>query len=207
MSKKFNIHEWQAKQRQAKQRLLNEERSQESMSNTDIKALQKLAGEYSLNKILNTIAAIASKMGKNKEADKVKDSASQIQDFEPKPPSKSEIERMKRLYGPDFMDAGHLQAQGYFNKDENVNEHHAGDYNPGFLKQSVSTFLDKLKKKTKEGKDYKTVEKIMEKHFSAKKKTNEMNSLGSAGSGTSVTPGKGIGYMSPKAFKKKNKRK
>ena len=120
MDKKFSIHEWQAKQRQAKQRLLNEERSQEPMSNTDIKALQKLAGEYSLNKILNTIAAIAGKMGKNDEADKVKKSASQIQDFEPKPPSKAEIERMKQLYGPGFMDAGHLQAQGYFNPDDIV---------------------------------------------------------------------------------------
>ena len=211
MSKKFDIHEWQAKQRQAKQRLLNEERSQESMSNTDIKALQKLAGEYSLNKILNTIAAIAGKMGKNDEADKVKKSASQIQDFEPKPPSKAEIERMKQLYGPGFMDAGHLQAQGYFNpddigsrfrsrKDENVNEHHAGDYNPGFLKQSVSTFLDKLKKKTKEGKDYKTVEKIMEKYFSAKKK-NEISTLGT---GASVQ-GSGEAYPTPYAFKKKRK--
>ena len=215
MNKPFSIHEWQAKQRQAKQRLLNEERSQESMSNTDIKALQKLAGEYSLNKILNTIAAIAGKMGKNDEADKVKKSASQIQDFEPnepKPPSKAEIERMKQLYGPGFMDAGHLQAQGYFNpddigsrfrsrKDENVNEHHAGDYNPGFLKQSVSTFLDKLKKKTKEGKDYKTVEKIMEKHFSAKKK-NEISTLGT---GASFQAGSGEGYATPYAFKKKRK--
>ena len=211
MSKKFDIHEWQAKQRQAKQRLLNQERSQEPMSNTDIKALQKLAGEYSLNKILNTIAAIAGKMGKNDEADKVKKSASQIQDFEPKPPSKAEIERMKQLYGPGFMDAGHLQAQGYFNpddigsrfrsrKDENVNEHHAGDYNPGFLKQSVNTFLDKLKKKTKEGKDYKTVEKIMEKHFSAKKK-NEISTLGT---GASVQ-GSGEAYPTPYAFKKKRK--
>ena len=211
MSKKFDIHEWQAKQRQAKQRLLNEERSQESMSNTDIKALQKLAGEYSLNKILNTIAAIAGKMGKNDEADKVKKSASQIQDFEPKPPSKAEIERMKQLYGPGFMDAGHLQAQGYFNpddigsrfrsrKDENVNEHHAGDYKPGFLKQSVNTFLDKLKKKTKEGKDYKTVEKIMEKYFSAKKK-NEISTLGT---GASVQ-GSGEAYPTPYAFKKKRK--
>ena len=214
MDKKFSIHEWQAKQRQAKQRLLNEERSQESMSNTDIKALQKLAGEYSLNKILNTIAAIAGKMGKNDEADKVKKSASQIQDFEPKPPSKAEIERMKQLYGPGFMDAGHLQAQGYFNpddigsrfrsrKDENVNEHHAGDYNPGFLKQSVSTFLDKLKKKTKEGKDYKTVEKIMEKYFSAKKQ-NEISTLGT---GASFQAGSGEGYATPYAFKKKRKKR
>ena len=44
---------------------------------------------------------------------------------------------------------------------QRLEEHHAGDYNPGFLKQSVSTFLDKLKKKTNEGPDYETVEKIM----------------------------------------------
>ena len=33
--------------------------SQESMSNADIKSLQKVVGEYSLNKVLNTIAVIA----------------------------------------------------------------------------------------------------------------------------------------------------
>ena len=81
-----------------------------------------------------------------------------------------------------------------------LNEHHAGDYKPGFLKQSVSTFLDKLKKKTKEGKDYKTVEKIMEKHFSAKKK-NEISTLGT---GASVQ-GSGEAYPTPYAFKKKRK--
>ena len=53
-------------------------------------------------------------------------------------------------------------------------EHHAGDYKPGFLKQTVEKFLDKLKKKTDEGKDYETVEKIMEKHFSAKKKNENV---------------------------------
>ena len=83
---------------------------------------------------------------------------------------------------------------------QRLEEHHAGDYNPGFLKQSVSTFLDKLKKKTKEGKDYETVEKIMEKHFSAKKK-NEISTLGT---GASVQ-GSGEAYPTPYAFKKKRK--
>ena len=83
-----------------------------------------------------------------------------------------------------------------------MNEHHAGDYNPGFLKQSVNTFLDKLKKKTKEGKDYKTVEKIMEKHFSAKK----ANEASTTGTGASFNAGSGEGYMTPKAFKKKRKK-
>ena len=87
---------------------------------------------------------------------------------------------------------------------KNLNEHHAGDYKPGFLKQSVNTFLDKLKKKTKEGKDYKTVEKIMEKYFSAKKK----NEASMTSSTVKFTPGpSGAGpYATPKAFGD-NKRK
>ena len=84
---------------------------------------------------------------------------------------------------------------------DGLEEHHAGDYKPGFLKQSVNTFLDKLKKKTKEGKDYKTVEKIMEKYFSAKKK----NEASMTGTGASFNAGAGMGYATPKAFKKKNK--
>jgi len=85
---------------------------------------------------------------------------------------------------------------------DGVNEHHAGDYKPGFLKQSVSTFLDKLKKKTDEGKDYETVEKIMEKHFSAKK----ANEASMTGIGASFKAGTGAAYATPRAFKKKNKK-
>ena len=117
MSKKFNIHDWQAKQRLAEQddyqrrqdRLIpgknpdafygpgsfyqkmkqkgvtnipSGNKSQESMSNTDIGALQKVVGEYSLNKILNTIAVIADRVGKNDEADMIKKLADKIQDFD-----------------------------------------------------------------------------------------------------------------------------
>ena len=60
-----------------------DDRSQESMGNADIGALQKVVGEYSLNKILNTIAVIADKTGKHDEADMIKKLANQIQDFEP----------------------------------------------------------------------------------------------------------------------------
>ena len=84
---------------------------------------------------------------------------------------------------------------------ENIGEHHAGEYEPDFLKQTVNTFLDKLKKKTNEGPDYKTVEKIMEKHFSARK-TDEASVTGG---GASFNAGSGEGYMTPRAFKKKNK--
>ena len=85
---------------------------------------------------------------------------------------------------------------------QRLDEHHAGEYEPDFLKQSVSIFLDKLKEKTNEGPDYETVEKIMEKHFSAKK-TNEASMTGT---GASFNAGAGMGYVTPKAFKKKNKK-
>ena len=75
MSKPFNIHDWQAKQR------LTEERSQESMSNADIRALQTVISNYSLNKVLNTLAIITDKIGKHDEADMIQKLASQIQDF------------------------------------------------------------------------------------------------------------------------------
>jgi len=75
MSKLFNIHDWQAKQR------LTEERSQESMSNADIRALQTVISNYSLNKVLNTLAIITDKIGKHDEADMIQKLASQIQDF------------------------------------------------------------------------------------------------------------------------------
>ena len=82
---------------------------------------------------------------------------------------------------------------------QRLEEHHAGDYNPGFLKQSVSTFLDKLKKKNEA--DYNKVEKIMEKYFSAKKQ----NEASMTGGGASFQAGSGEGYATPYAFKKKRK--
>ena len=85
---------------------------------------------------------------------------------------------------------------------QRLNEHHAGEYEPDFLKQSVNTFLDKLKKKNEA--DYNKVEKIMEKYFSAKK-TDEASTTGT---GASVTPGTGAAYATPKAFgNNKNKKR
>ena len=83
---------------------------------------------------------------------------------------------------------------------QRLEEHHAGDYKPGFLKQTVSKFLDKLKKKNEA--DYNKVEKIMEKHFSAKK-TDEASMTGT---GASITTGASAAYATPKAFGD-NKRK
>jgi|9_EtaG_2_1085328.scaffolds.fasta_scaffold62419_1 hypothetical protein len=115
--------------------------------------------------------------------------------------SEEEAQKIYNQYKEDLK-AEQPDAYDFYMKD--LNEHHAGDYNPGFLKQSVNTFLDKLKKKTKEGKDYKTVEKIMEKHFSAKK----ANEASTTGTGASVTAGTGAAYATPKAFgDDKNKKK
>ena len=164
MAKKFNIHDWQAKQRLAELRI--KKVVDQSMSNADIGALTNIMRNYDLGKVLNTIAVIIDRTG-----DMPDGAAQMVADIVPKVASEKELD-----------------------------EHHAGDYNPGFLKQSVNTFLDKLKKKTKEGKDYKTVEKIMEKHFSAKKK-NEISTLGT---GASVQ-GSGEAYPTPYAFKKKRK--
>ncbi len=83
---------------------------------------------------------------------------------------------------------------------QRLEEHHAGDYKPGFLKQTVSKFLDKLKKKNEA--DYNKVEKIMEKYFSAKKQ----NEISTTGTGASFQAGSGEGYMTPYAFKKKRKK-
>jgi len=147
MSKPFNIHDWQAKQ---KQLAINENLSNE------VRGM--------VNDFIDTMAR------------------------------KYDIPKQSAVYNIITV----LKSQNY----DGLDEHHAGDYNPGFLKQSVSTFLDKLKKKTKEGKDYETVEKIMEKHFSAKKK----NEASMTGTGASFTPGTGAGYATPKAFGD-NKRK
>ena len=149
MSKPFNIHDWQAKQRK---QLLNEALNPE-VSRMVNRFIKGIAQKYSYSE-QDAVFAI-----------------------------------MAALRQRDF---------------DGVNEHHAGDYKPGFLKQSVNTFLDKLKKKTKEGKDYKTVEKIMEKYFSAKKK----NEASTTGTGAFIKVGKGAAYPTPKAFgDDKNKKK
>ena len=229
MTKPFNIHDWQAKQRQ--QRLTENDdayqkrqddmtpgknpdyfydddfkklkqkysgASQESMSNMDIKFLQDLVQKYSLDKILVTLGIVGDRAlptrGEDMNESLNPEVSRSLDKF---------IRAMADRYDYTMQDAVYaimaaLKQRNY----DGLEEHHAGDYNPGFLKQSVSTFLDKLKKKTNEGKDYKTVEKIMEKHFSAKKEVDE-NTLGT---GTSFNAGSGEGYMTPNAFKKKKKK-
>ena len=121
MTKKFSIHDWQAKQRLAEQddyqkrqdaltpgknpdafygpdSFIGKMKSQESMSNADIKSLQTVIGNYSLNKVLNTLAVIADKTGKHDEAEMIKSFASKIQDFDQEDP------RMDPAVRSDFDD-------------------------------------------------------------------------------------------------------
>ena len=151
MSKPFNIHDWQAKQRRLTE-ALNPEVSQKV--NAFIKSMAQRYDYSEQDAVFAIMAALKQR---------------------------------------DF---------------DGVSEHHAGDYKPGFLKQSVNTFLDKLKKKTKEGKDYKTVEKIMEKHFSAKKEVEEASTIGMGALGDpgSVNTGNSVAYPTKNIFKKKRKK-
>ena len=153
MSKPFNIHDWQAKQ---KQLAINENLSNE------VRGM--------VNDFIDTMAR------------------------------KYDIPKQSAVYNIITV----LKSQNY----DGLDEHHAGDYKPGFLKQSVNTFLDKLKKKTKEGKDYKTVEKIMEKHFSAKKEVEEVSTIGMGALGDpgSVNTGNSVAYPTKNIFKKKRKK-
>jgi hypothetical protein len=160
MAKKFNIHEWQAKQRL-----------------TEVK--------YGGMPIRDNVMDYASQI------------LNQINDYENNVgPGEQMIDyNATREAVRALMNAVDRDEEGM------MNEHHAGDYKPGFLKQSVNAFLDKLKKKNET--DYNKVEKIMEKHFSAKKEIDEMNTTGT---GASFTPGTGAAYATPRAFGD-NKRK
>tara|TARA_R100001082_G_C4345156_1_gene151954 strand:+ start:780 stop:1265 length:486 start_codon:yes stop_codon:yes gene_type:complete len=159
MAKKFNIHEWQAKQ--IKKSFLTENTGYDGV-------IQRYLDEI--------IDDITGPDITKEEAIEYIDKLSQA------------ILNLKTTIIPDIFNV--------------KQEHHAGEYEPDFLKQSVNTFLDKLKKKTNEGPDYETVEKIMEKHFSARKEVEEISATGT---GTSFNAGDGMGYATPKAFKKKNK--
>ena len=61
MSKPFNIHDWQAKQNQKR---LAEDYSdkEESMSNEDIAALERIVKKYNMGKIQNVIKIFADRM-------------------------------------------------------------------------------------------------------------------------------------------------
>ncbi len=189
MSKRFDIHEWQAKQR------LSEENNPVVAKGDGLEITQDEMEKLHKNgrvKLKNGSVLVYMKEETINEALNPEVSR-MVNRF---------IKGIAQKYSYSEQDAVFAIMAALKQRDfDGVNEHHAGDYKPGFLKQSVNTFLDKLKKKTKEGKDYKTVEKIMEKYFSAKKK----NEASMTGTGASFNAGAGMGYATPKAFKKKNK--
>ena len=192
MSKPFNIHDWQAKQR------LSEENNPVVAKGDGLEITQDEMEKLHKNgrvKLKNGSVLVYMKEETINEALNPEVSR-MVNRF---------IKGIAQKYSYSEQDAVFAIMAALKQRDfDGVNEHHAGDYKPGFLKQSVNTFLDKLKKKTKEGKDYKTVEKIMEKYFSAKK-TDEASTTGT---GASITPGTGAAYATPKAFgNDKNKKK
>ena len=190
MSKPFNIHDWQAKQR------LSEENNPVVAKGDGLEITQDEMEKLHKNgrvKLKNGSVLVYMKEETINEALNPEVSR-MVNRF---------IKGIAQKYSYSEQDAVFAIMAALKQRDfDGVNEHHAGDYKPGFLKQSVNTFLDKLKKKTKEGKDYKTVEKIMEKYFSAKK-TDEASTTGT---GASFQAGSGEGYATPYAFGK-NKRK
>ena len=184
MSKPFNIHDWQAKQR------LSEENNPVVAKGDGLEITQDEMEKLHKNgrvKLKNGSVLVYMKEETINESHNPEVSR-MVNRF---------IKGIAQKYSYSEQDAVFAIMAALKQRDfDGVNEHHAGDYKPGFLKQSVNTFLDKLKKKTKEGKDYKTVEKIMEKYFSAKKK----NEASTTGTGASFTAGTGAAYATPKAF-------
>ena len=211
---RFSIHDWQAKQRLKEQKrpffanqkyydLLNDLRDEGHLHRYGVTQLQMQFGlsEEEAQKIYNQYKEDLKAEQPDAYDFYMKD-LNEALNPEVSQKVNAFIKAMAKRYDYSEQDAVFAIMAALKQRDfDGVNEHHAGDYNPGFLKQSVNTFLDKLKKKTKEGKDYKTVEKIMEKHFSAKKK----NEASMTGTGASFNAGVGMGYATPKAFKKKNK--
>ena len=201
MSKKFNIHDWQAKQHlvendeyQKRQDAMTPGKNPDFFYDDD-SIFGKLRKDPDYIKKINAKATADKSKEKNIDENLNPEVSRNVNKF---------IKAMADRYKYSEQDAVFAIMAALKQRDfDGLDEHHAGDYNPGFLKQSVSTFLDKLKKKTDEGPDYETVEKIMEKHFSAKKEVDEASMTGT---GASFNAGSGEGYMSPYAFKKKKKK-
>ena len=191
MTKPFNIHDWQAKRRLTENDDKPHNWKELPGYNKDFYDKDSIFAK--LKNDPNFIKKVNTKNAKKDVAESLNPEVSRSLD--------KFIRAMADRYDYTMQDAVYaimaaLKQRNY----EFIDEHHAGDYNPGFLKQSVSTFLDKLKKKTNEGSDYETVEKIMEKHFSAKKEIDEMNVTVP---NVSVT-GTGMGHFGD-ATKKKRK--
>ena len=186
MSKKFNIHDWQAKQRLAEQD--DYQRRQDALTpgkNPDAfygpgSFYQKMkqkgvtnipSGDEEVESMSNADIGALNKMVKKYSMDKIIKTINILKD-RPLP-------------------------------EGDIDEHHGDDFPKGLLKKSVDKFLDDLKKKSE--KDYDKVEDIMRKYFG--KEMDETNSLGSAGAGASFQAGNSDAYATPKAFGKNSDKK
>ena len=183
MSKPFNIHDWQAKQRQ-----LSEIRAQ------DVPGTAAFMGK-------NMRSRGMSNSEKNKAS--VDAFFKDLRDKEENPVvakgdgleiTQDEMEKLHKDGKVKLKNGSVL-----FYVKETVDEHHGDDFPKELLKKSVDKFLDDLKKKNE--KDYDKVEDIMKKHFN-------VDEASVTGTGASVTAGTGAAYATPNAFgDDKNKKK
>ena len=177
MSKNFNIHDWQAKHLREGMYGMEEREDYVVVDKRNLRPLKMIYGPNQYYEKYFTEKG-------------AQDAANDLNRAYQKTYGAAEGPHVV-MYKSDYFAEKRKQGK--------MDEHHAGDYKPGFLKQTVSTFLDKLKKKNEA--DYNKVEKIMEKHFSAKKQ----NEISTTGGGASFQAGSGEGYATPHAFKKKRK--
>ena len=183
MSKPFNIHDWQAKQKQ-----LSEIRAQDVPGTAAFMGKNRRSGEMSNSEKNKASVDAFFKDLRDKEENPVVAKGDGLEITQ---------DEMEKLHKNGRVKLKNGSVLVYMK--ETVDEHHGDDFPKGLLKKSVDKFLDDLKKKSE--KDYDKVEDIMKKHFN-------VGEASMTGTGASVTAGTGAAYATPKAFgDDKNKKK
>jgi len=183
MSKPFNIHDWQAKQKQ-----LSEIRAQDVPGTAAFMGKNMRSGGMSNSEKNRASVDAFFKDLKDKEENPVVAKGDGLEI------TQDEMEKLHKNGRVRLKDGSLL----VFMK-ETIDEHHGDDFPKNLLKKSFNNFLDDLKKKNE--KDYNKVEDIVKKHFS-------VDEISATGTGASVTAGTGAAYATPKAFgDNKNKKK
>ena len=192
-SKRFDIHDWQSNQKQ--RRLAEQEEFTPVGGDENLrKNVNAIADMYSYGEILDALELFYTKNDEQQSAEMARKHAKESRDF------LDTMDKYEKRYGEeDEYDAltptsDNPDPEGYGTE---MDEHH-GDKD--FPKQSVEMekFLTKLKRANP--KVYDQVEDIIKNNF---KKRNEASMTGG---GASFNAGSGGGYMTPNAFKKKNKK-
>jgi len=185
MSKPFNIHDWQAKQRQQR---LDEIRAQDVPGTAAFMGKNMRSGGMSNSEKNKASVDAFFKDLRDKEENPVVAKGDGLEITQ---------DEMEKLHKNGRVKLKNGSVLVYMK--ETVDEHHGDDFPKGLLKKSVDKFLDDLKKKSE--KDYDKVEDIMKKHFN-------VGEASMTGTGASVTAGTGAAYATPKAFgDDKNKKK